>query len=169
MNVPRRQENVCINKTTWPPWRQRYWGTNGLLCINTAVHSLKAGKCRDNEKKKNAVSIRKEKKITEPWVIVPNFTTTIKLFFALNSISGWDQIYIFNFLDYLLLDYSYSSYHHLSMNDMVNLGESSIVALVFNQPTHRLAQHFFFNFITQKLFSLAEDLHHKSSQPWSHT
>ena len=102
MNVPRRQENVCINKTTWPPWRQRYWGPNGLLCINTAVHSLKAGKCRDNEKK-NAVFIRKEKKITEPWVIVPNFTTTKKTFFSLNSISGWDHIYIFNFLDFSLL------------------------------------------------------------------
>ena len=50
---------------------------------NTAVHSLKASKCRDNEKRKNAVSIRKEKKITEPWVIVLNFTTTKKPFLPL--------------------------------------------------------------------------------------
>ena len=50
---------------------------------DSGTEARTAGKCRDNEKKKNAVSIRKEKKITEPWVIVPNFTTTIKLFLPL--------------------------------------------------------------------------------------
>ena len=57
------------------------------------------------------------------------------------------------------------SYHHLSMNDSVNLGQGTICALVCNQPAYRPTHHILIDINPSKFLGLTEYPHYKSGQP----
>ena len=57
------------------------------------------------------------------------------------------------------------SYHHLSMNHHVDLGQGAIRSLVLNKPVHRVTQKLFINIYPRKFLNLAKYPHYKCCQP----
>ena len=59
----------------------------------------------------------------------------------------------------------YSSYHHLSVTDSVDLRQGTISSLVLYEPVHGVTHQILVNVNARKLLSFAEYPHYKSGQP----